>query len=128
MIDFFFKPKKYNLLLMPLIKKSSSYKDEALFKSKALAWLHLIETTNERLGDYVSTVLIPFFNMSFGYHDSNQNLDSESFDLVGRYKQDHEFASLNQIAIEAFVSVLYNGNMNSLPVEFKRKFSYGTFF
>ena len=63
---FFFKSKKFNLILTPLINKCKAYKDEDLCKTKANAWLCLIENVNERLPEYMNKVLIPFFNYCFG--------------------------------------------------------------
>jgi hypothetical protein len=46
--EFFFNPKKLNLLLMPLINKTKSYESDSVSKSKALAWLCLIENIGNR--------------------------------------------------------------------------------
>jgi hypothetical protein len=69
--DFFFKPKKFNLLLMPLVNKSKNYKNDNVCKAKALAWLCLIENINDRISQYVTSVVIPFLNYCFGSGDAS---------------------------------------------------------
>lgn len=66
---FFFKSKKFGLILTPLINKCKAYRNEPLCLTKASAWLCLIENINEKLPDYTTKALIPFFNYCFGVID-----------------------------------------------------------
>ena len=76
---FFFKSKKFHLILTPLINKCKAYKDEELCRTKACAWLCLIENVNERLPEYTTRAMLPFFSYCFGIVDKSignlKNLD-----------------------------------------------------
>lgn len=70
-IAFFFKSKKFNLILTPLINKCKAYKDEELCRTKANVWLSLVENINENMSQYVVQALLPFFNYCFGIVDKS---------------------------------------------------------
>ena len=55
-LEFFFKTKKFNLIITPLLNKCKAYKDESVSKAKALSWLCLLETINERMPIYIDRV------------------------------------------------------------------------
>ena len=121
--SFFFKPKKFNLILTPLINKCKGYKDASLCLTKASAWLCLIENINEKLPEYTSKALIPFFNYCFSVSDKTVDQDdSKGIDIT--FAELHNFESLTQIGFELFISIVHNGDMTLLDAESQKKLKH----
>lgn len=124
---FFLKSKKFNLILTPLINKCKAYKDENLSKTKANAWLCLIENINEKLPEYTLKTLLPFFNYCFGIVDKSLDLIESGQKLPKNIELtmiDHSFDSLIQIGFELFVSLIHNGYLKQLDSSIRRNFRY----
>ena len=135
-LDFFFKSKTFRLMLMPLQNKCKTYKEEDVCKAKICAWLCLVENINEKLPAHFTTVLMPFLNYCLGvnetHHDSKDSkAHSESIlEEVKSLAPDHHYTTLTHIGFEAFVSILFNGDLNwtNKDKELRKKFKYGNCF
>ena len=58
---------------MPLMNKCKTFKEEEVCRAKILAWVRLIENVNNKLPDYFTMVVVPFFNYCFGLSNINDS-------------------------------------------------------
>ena len=133
--EFFFKPKKMSLLLMPLVNKCKTYKDERVCKAKVLAWVKLIENIGEKLQNYDMKILMPFFKYCYGaknfpelFDDTEEAIKEfqakfEKF-LTHKIETEHQFSSLTQIGHELLLSIILDSSKSKLSGDLKKKFAY----
>ncbi|CAF0955839.1 unnamed protein product [Brachionus calyciflorus] len=133
---FFLKPKKFTLVLMPLLNKCKTFKDECVCKAKCLAWMCLIENLKEQLPNYAQKVLLPFFNFCFGLNsfmvekeiffegeeDNEEKSENVKKLLIAKIQSEHDFKSLIQIGSEVLVSIVFNGHVKC--EELSKKLTY----
>ena len=112
---------------MPLINKTKSYKSDNVSKSKALAWLCLIEGIDNKFPNYLSNVIIPFLNYCFGASSDSPTHESESIsnqidNLIKSRRAGPIIAppvifseTLFKIGVEFYVSLLCNGSKENIP-------------
>lgn len=143
--EFLLKPKKLSLLLMPLTNKTRQTKNEQVSKSKALAWICLIEQVNSKITSQLNTLVIPFFNFCLAEYlnngsgtdstmsSSNNSTLSES-SQSGKNTRPRRSVSTNTIkaqcdalliiAFEFYISFICNGNSDNIPSDVLEKLKY----
>jgi hypothetical protein len=144
--EFLLKPKKLSLLLMPLTNKTRQTKNEQVSKSKALAWICLIEKVNTKITNQLNTLVIPFFNFCLADYlnngtvadssisSSNNSTLSESSQSGKSTRPKRSISAivvkaqcdtLLIIALEFFISFICNGNSDNVPNDILEKLKYG---
>lgn len=130
--EFLLKSKKLNLIMMPLVHKCKTYKEESVCRSKILAWLCLIENVNDQLINYYGKILFPFFNYCFGLSGESaiqgEEDDEEKLKrfLSTKLEPLHHLKSLSFIGFEMLLMLIFNADFKRKE-NFKAKFAHVDF-
>lgn len=126
-----------------MINKTKSYKNDNLCKSKALAWLSLIENIDNKVPSYLANVVIPFFNYCFGLNcDSLTNeyeANGNKTDNLTKFLQSRRSIqpiqaspttsvfseALFKIGIEFYILFLCNGAKDTIPEDIAKNLKNG---
>ena len=133
---------------MPLINKTKTYKNDNVCKSKALAWLCLIENIGNKLPNYLTNVVIPFLNYCFAINSDTTSSSGENEPIIGenlmKFLQSRRSLGnssipsspsngnlphsecLLKIGVEFYVSLLCGGsNKENFPEDIAKNLKYG---